>query len=355
MSVASSAPFLLVDARSRKFHVSARTLRFGPRLRLGGHALVPPVTVEPGAQPLVLDGAGYRGTLTLLRTKGGLSVVNTVSLELYLRGVVSSEMPDHWLLQAYEAQAVAARSYALSDLNPAAAFDLYADGRSQSYTGIAAENPTTTDAIAETAGQVLTYGGSVIRAFYDSDSGGRTAAIEDVDPRSGPLPYLVSVSDPYDGPSPYRSWRVPLSADELSSRLGVPVEDVVVEHAPSGIATQVGLVASSGHRSLRATDFSQRLGLRSLRFSVSVLSLDGSTYTARRAAQLHLHGFLRGIGGVVLQQRLRNGSWHQVTRVHAQPDGRFDVVVRPRFATAYRLAVDQVAGPQVEVTVSSRP
>jgi hypothetical protein len=126
---------------------------------------------------------------------------------------------------------------------------------------------------------------------------------------------------------------------------------VLVEHAASGIATSVGVVGSGGSTSLTASEFSQRLGLRSQRFTVSVLALTGSTFTARRSATLLLHGFLRGVGGVVLQQRLGNGSWRQVARVHAHPDGRFDVAVRPRFTTAYRLAVDQVAGPPVEVTV----
>jgi stage II sporulation protein D len=353
--VGSTAPFVLVDARSHKVHVPARTLRLGVRLRLGGRALVPPVTVEPGAQPLVLDGAGYRGTLTLLRGKGGLSVVNTLSLELYLRGVVPSEMPDHWLLQAYEAQAVAARSYALSGLQPAAPFDLYADGRSQVYAGIAAETGLTNEAIGSTAGQVLSYEGSVIRAYYDSDSGGRTAALEDVFANSAPRPYLVSVSDPYDSSSPYRHWRLPLSLAEISSRFGLPVEDVRIEHARSGVATRVGLLGRDTNKWLTASEFSQRLGLRSLRFSVSVLSLAGSDLTAHGAAPLRLHGFLRGIGGVVLQQRLRNGTWRQVARVHARPDGTFDVSVRPRFRTAYRLAVDQVAGPPLEVALSSRP
>src|SRR5438477_2082954 len=65
----SAAPFVLVDARSHKFHVPARTLRFGMRLRLGAKGLVPPISVGPGAQPLVLDGGGYRGALTLVAGK----------------------------------------------------------------------------------------------------------------------------------------------------------------------------------------------------------------------------------------------------------------------------------------------
>ena len=173
-------------------------------------------------------------------------------------------------------------------------------------------------------------------------------------PGSAPRPYLVSVSDPYDSISPYRHWRVPLTAEEISARLRMPVEDVRVDHAKSGIATRVGILGRNGSTSLTAADFSQRLGLRSLRFTVSVLSLEGSALTARAKSRLRLHGFIRGRGGVVLQQRLPNGSWRQVARVHPRPNGRFDVTVRPRFPTAYRLAVDKVAGPPLEVQVRER-
>src|SRR5205823_4357115 len=141
------------------------------------------VTVEPGAQPLVVDGRGYRGSLTIERAPAGaVDVIDTVPLELYLRGVVPWEMPGHWQAQAYEAQAVAARSFAVADHNPTSAFDLYADNRSQMYGGIAAETAATNAAVGDTTGQVLTYAGAVIVAYYDSNSGGRTAAIQDVFP-----------------------------------------------------------------------------------------------------------------------------------------------------------------------------
>jgi stage II sporulation protein D len=346
--IGSAGPFLVVDARGRKVHVPARTLTLGVPLHLGGHALAPPVVFEPGVQPLTLGGVGYRGTLTLTRAAGALTVVNTVSLELYLRGVVPSEMPGAWLTQAYEAQAVAARSYALAVLDPGAAFDLFADSRSQVYGGIAAEKPATNAAVADTAGQVLTYGGQIVRALYDSDSGGRTAAVEDVFVGSPPIPYLASVKDPYDAASPYRRWRLALDAAELSSRLGPGIDDVRVEHGESGVATSVVLLRGSARTVLAAHDFVQRLGLRSLRFSVSVLSLGGASRAPH--GRLELHGFLREIGGVVLQAQLRNGTWRQVAHVHARPDGRFTLLVRRHAATAYRLAVDQIAGPPLDVS-----
>jgi stage II sporulation protein D len=349
VAIGSSAPFLLVDARGRKVHVPARTLRFGARMRLGGHPLVPPVTVEPGVQPLSLDGAAFRGTMTLVRGSGVFSVVNSVPLELYLRAVVPSEMPRGWLLPAYEAQAVAARSYVLTTLNPGAPFDVYRDSRSQVYAGVAAETGVTNDAVGSTTGEVLTYEGRVVTAFYDSDAGGRTAAIEDVYTGRSPEPYLVSVSDPYDSPSPYRHWRLSLTAQGLSSRLGSAIDDVRVTHAQSGVATAVELLGQHGRTLMTGTDFQQRLGLRSPRFSISVVALTGTSQPDGSRGPLQLHGFVRGIGGVVVQARLRNGGWRQVARVHVRADGRFVVTVRSRTASAYRVAVERVAGPPLEV------
>jgi stage II sporulation protein D len=351
VAIGSAAPFLLVDAAGFKVHVRNGLLPLTPRLRLGKHTLVPPISVVPGAQPLTLGGSGYRGSLTIERAPGKLSVVNTLSLELYLRGVVPAEMPGRWQPQAYEAQAVAARSYALATLNPGAPFDLYADNRSQMYGGIAAESPATDDAVSETAGQVLTYDGRVIKAYYDSNSGGRTAAVQDVFAGMPPAPYLVSVSDPYDSLSPYHRWRVALLAEGLSQRFGLTVDDVRVEHAGSGVASSVLLLGPRASKELTATEFAQALGLRSVRFSVSVASLADVPPRVLKARPLRLHGFLRDLGGVVLQQRLPNGAWQQVRRVQARPNGRFELLVRPRFSTAYRLAVDRVAGPALQVAV----
>ena len=352
VTVGSAQPFLLVDSRGRTIHVRARSLRLTPRLRLGGHALVPPVAVEPGAQPLTLDGAGYRGSLLLERTAGSLAVVNTLPLERYLRGVVPSEMPWHWSAAAYEAQAVAARSYALASLHPAAAFDLYADNRSQAYGGIRSERPETNLAVGATAGKVLTYDDRVIAAYYDSGSGGRTAAIQDVFSGHSPEPYLVSVSDPFDRLSPYHRWRVVLSSAVLSRRFDVPVADVRVQLNPSGRASRVRLLAGRATRTLGAAAFSSALALRSTYFTVGVASLIGSASHTLPGRRLTLRGFLRGLAGVVLQKRSPSGAWMQVRHVVTRSDGRFVTTVRPRATTAYRLAVDQIAGPTVEVEVA---
>jgi len=351
VTVGSAAPFLLIDARGRRVHLPAGSHVLAPQLSIGGRSLRAPLRVEAGAQPLSVDGTGYRGSLTLVRGGASLTVVNSVPLERYLRGVVPAEMPHGWSMQAYLAQAVAARSYALANLKQGQAFDLYADNRSQLYGGIAAETPATDEAVALTAGQVLTYDGQVISAYYDSNSGGRTAPVQDVFPGDAPKPYLVSVSDPYASLAPDHTWLVARTDAELSSRFGIPVDDVRVTHAGPGIATSVTLEGPHGDRTVAAMAFVEALSLRSLQFSVAVLSLAAPPGPVPAGATLVLRGLLREVSGVILQQRAPDGAWRRVRAVAAGGDGDFLVRVRPTIDTAYRLAVDGVGAPAVAVTV----
>nr|MDQ5838056.1 SpoIID/LytB domain-containing protein [Acidobacteriota bacterium] len=117
-------------------------------------------------------------------TKGTLTVVNVVPLEDYVRGVVPNELsPGGWpQLEALKAQAVAARTYAVSNLGRFAAegFDLTPDTRSQVYGGRSTEHPLTDRAVAETRGRILTYKGAPVNALYTSTCGGRTEDGENI-------------------------------------------------------------------------------------------------------------------------------------------------------------------------------
>lgn len=97
--------------------------------------------VGPGGQPVRLVGGQnsgvYRGVLELQpRAVGGLQVVNALGLEDYVRGVVAGESPSSWPAEALKAQAVAARTYAITTNKPGDGFDHYADTRSQVYGGV---------------------------------------------------------------------------------------------------------------------------------------------------------------------------------------------------------------------------
>jgi SpoIID/LytB domain protein len=345
--VGSSMPFLVRDARGRERHAKrAVVLTIASKL---------PVTFTPGAAPLTLDGAGYRGELTVTRAANALRVVNRLPLERYLRGVVPWEMPEHWHAAAYEAQAVAARSYALSRLDPSRPYDLVPDASDQVYGGIRAERPETNLAVGATAGRVLTYDGRVITAYYHSSSGGRTAAVEDVWSDRSPVPYLVSVPDPFDGISPNHRWGpVAQTSAELGERLGVPaLVDALVDRTKSGFVQRVRVVTGTGARIITAREFADAVGLRSTAFAVRALGLEAP---ARRQVldnrPIALTGFVRGLGGVELQERTSTGAWRTVSRIHPAPSGRFKATIRPRRTTSYRLTAQGATGPQVEVRVA---
>jgi stage II sporulation protein D len=175
-----------------------------PPLRVTGDA---PLQLRGTAANRVRNGL-YRGAFEFRPTAvGGLLAINAVDLEDYVRGVVAAEAAASWPAAALQAQAVAARTYAVTtQKNGADGFDQYADTRSQSYKGVAAETPTTDAAVRSTAGQVVTYQGVPVVTYFFSASGGRTENVENGFPGAKPAPWLVSVDDPYDTMSPNHRW-----------------------------------------------------------------------------------------------------------------------------------------------------
>ena len=152
---------------------------------LGAPALV----IGAGAKVTVVSRAAtgtYRGSLEFRPASGGLNVINAVSLEDYVRGVVARESPSSWPDEALRAQAVAARSYAVTTSKGGAGFDQYADTRSQVYGGVTAETPATDAAVAATEGQVVTYGGMPVVTYFFSTSGGRTETARSASPVAAP-------------------------------------------------------------------------------------------------------------------------------------------------------------------------
>jgi stage II sporulation protein D len=346
--ISSSKPFKVVDARGK-----VRKLKRGPQNVVATKLarLRSPLRFVPGAAPLRLDGQAYRGALLVHRRGGSLTIVNKLPLDRYLRGVVPWEMPDDWAREALRAQAVVARSYALATLKPGKLFDVYADTRSQVYGGIEAESPTTNRAIGSTAGKVLFWSGRVATTFYHSTSGGRTVSIAEAWPRATPVPYLVSVADPYDMLSKHHRWGpLLLTPAEVGKRLGVPrLRDLVVVRGPSGRAVSVRLKGVRSTTGMLSQDFRRALDLRSTWFTIRVLNLDGPLERALANRPVKLRGFVRGLTKVRLEQQVNGGTWTTVRPVKARANGRFTVTVSPGRTTSYRLATPRAAGGAVTI------
>lgn len=141
----------------------------------------------------------YRGILKIVNDGGALTVINDLPLELYIRGVVPSEMPSSWEHEAHKAQAIAARSYALANLGKRAkyGYDLKDTPEDQAYGGASAETTRTNSAVDETKDIVIVFGGKIVPAYYSASAGGQTNSSGKVWAQD--LPFLKSVPSFDDG------------------------------------------------------------------------------------------------------------------------------------------------------------
>lgn len=199
-----------------------RAVREGSRVALVGPAGVrTAATADIVLSPRSRDGLvrlgtrDYRGTVVIASARTGINAVNRVRMEDYLRSVVGAEMgrraPNE--TEALRAQAIVSRTYALRNRGRrrAQGFDYYATVADQVYSGVGAENPLAQEAVEQTRGIVLTWGGQPIDAFFFSTCGGRTEYGPEVF-RGADRPYLRSVADQgpsgaYCAISPRYEWR----------------------------------------------------------------------------------------------------------------------------------------------------
>jgi stage II sporulation protein D len=186
------------------------------------------VAAVDSGMPVRINDREYRGTLVLSPGARGLTVVNLVGVEDYLRSVVGTEMgrrtePD---LAALRAQAVVSRTLALKSVGRwrTRGYDLLATVADQAYAGVGFESPLSDQAVLETTGKVLTFEGGLIDIFFHSTCGGRTAPGPEVFVYAA-RPYLRSIADVDPGgrawcaSSPRYQWRETWSGEALAQAL----------------------------------------------------------------------------------------------------------------------------------------
>ncbi len=267
---------------------SATPLRWPVEVRDGalyaaGFAVGPWLTLAPESGVVEVDGRRYRGALRLEVADGALRLVNVVDLEGYLRGVVPAEVPAEWPAAALEAQAIAARTYTLANLDPAAPYDICATLLCQVYEGVDAEDPRTDAAVRATEGRVVQVGGEVARTYYHADSGGRTASAAEV--WGYDRPYLRGRTDVAVA-SPHRGWTATLAPGRLAAALaaegrdvGTPTRLEITATSASGRASRARIDGTGGSVTLagpRLTRTLRAAGLKSTRVtSVGPLTLRG--------------------------------------------------------------------------------
>jgi stage II sporulation protein D len=201
----------------------------------------------------------YRGDLEVALHQGSLIIINELPLEEYLYSVVPSEMPIMFGLEPLKAQAVAARSYAVTSIFNSRYKDLGAhvddSVNSQVYNNVP-EDPMAITAVQDTTGLVAFFGSNIIDARYFSTSCGYTANFHEVwhDPQtkefpSRPIRYLTSLSqlagmefdisseerirdffdrsdlNAYDSVSPFFRWEITMTREELEASIEANLED----------------------------------------------------------------------------------------------------------------------------------
>jgi SpoIID/LytB domain protein len=321
-----------------------------------------PATFSSIGSVLQLGSRHYRGKLDVAAVAGGARVVNRLAVDAYVRGVVTNESPAGWgdvgAQAALEAQAVAARSYALWTVaaggGKCGGF-LCPDTSDQVYNGYDSETANGNEAVTTTAGKVVLSGGAVAETFFSSSSGGRTAA--SVDTWGGNLDYLESTPDPADlNPSnPNRSWRVLLTPRELGNLLGTRnPHDAAVSSRVSGRvnAMTVGSdtwsqVVSGGPEHFRAI-----MHTKSSRFWIGVQAVTSDVDRSRCKLPVHLSVFGHDVGTITLEQRRATSSTWTEVALNKVDSTHWRITRHPCVSIDYRVRSSDASGPIVHVDVS---
>ncbi len=259
-----------------------------------------PATVKPVKDGLVVEGKlfrrlsfaassavyvnnkPYRGLAELTAADKGILVVNQLPLEEYLVGLINCEISSAWPIEAVKAQAIIARTYALNRKTAriTSPYHLESSVIDQVYEGCLIEDSRARRAVLETEGEVLTYGGAIIQAYYHSSCGGRTEASENIWGAS--LPYLKGVDCQYCLTSPAATaWEFKLTLQEIEERLrsaGHKVSglyDIKTGAVNSrGRLKQVALLAAKGGGAISGEQFRKAIGygaIKSTRFTLKNL------------------------------------------------------------------------------------
>ena len=286
----------------------------GGMLKIGG-TVVPDATARFTSEggTFQLGEAAYRGNLIVEANPGkGLIATELVELEDYLRGVVGSEMPPTWPLQAQMAQAVAARTYAVYKLLDASKGPPCLKLLDLAYQGIGAENSNADRAVALTEGTVLNYNGAVFPTYFHSTCGGVTSSPQTVF-QEPPIAPLSSVECSWCTDSPCYRWSVSLSAADIAAKISAwGVRKVyTISLMDADGAGRPAYVLINGVKKMPANDFRMAVGSRVLKSTLMTVSRRGKTFRFEGRGWGHGVGMCQwGAHGMAMEGK----SWDEILK-----------------------------------------
>ena len=241
----------------------------------GGYAVIMgnnfplPVRIS-GAGLLLFKERQYRGAFLITQRAG---LLNVVDVEEYLCGVLPAEVGANWHNEALRTQAICARTYVLKQSLKRAdkGYDVVDTDADQVYKGAGVETAKTNQAVASTAGEVLTYGKELAFTYFHSDSGGHTADINDV--WGSDFPYLKGVPEVVNYKSPVSQWNAKISSQKIRNAVqkvtGADIGEIsevqVSEVDDGGRAVTMTFIGANGTKSMKASQFRTAAGPRELK------------------------------------------------------------------------------------------
>lgn len=208
----------------------------------------------------IVSGAAYQGEIELWKGDEGYFLINVVSLEEYVKGVVASEVGINWPIEALKAQAVLARTYAVAHIirnRDKNFYDVTSSVFHQVYKGEVG-NDEIERAVKDTQGEILTYNKEPIMAFYHACSVGKTEEPKEVFGRD--YPYLKAVEVPFT-PSPYTVWEKKISLEILQKALSMEkISKVeIVSHTNTGRVKEIKFLNGQNSKTIKATELRKLL------------------------------------------------------------------------------------------------
>ncbi len=233
---------------------------------------------------IFVDGHTFRGEVTFIRNADSrLTVINTVNVEDYIKGVLFHEVSHRWPMEALKAQAVAARSYALYSISPVGKpYDVTNDIYSQVYGGRDSERYRTDLAVEYTRGQVLSYNRKIIPAYFHATCGGLTEDARQLWDLPD-IPPLRGVPCGFCKDSPHMHWkknfRLKTIQDALNlhgRKVGTIKDIVIVDRDRSERIDHLKIIQKDGEELiLRGKEFRDLMGPNVLLSNNYEISIQG--------------------------------------------------------------------------------
>lgn len=239
------------------------------RLAVAGATLQSPVKLlaADGGDRVTLNGRFYKGDIYIQTAADEkLEVIEHLSIEDYLCGVLPKEMSPDWPLEALKAQAVASRTYALKNVNPKKDYDITDGVDTQVYIGASGVNARIIDAVNSTRGEVLKYKGLLLTAFFHACCGGHTASANSAWGEDVVKP-LYGVKDPFCPPSHQYKWDFYATTRDLLTFIqkqgasALKIKGIrIYKRDRSGRALTLRFVTDAGSFSVKTSDLRKAFG-----------------------------------------------------------------------------------------------